>query len=711
MSARAGVKSSVALSVLAALVLLGLGAGAARASCDTWTGATSTDWFTASNWSGGVPTSSTVACIPDGSSTVLIEGDIEASNSAAAASTLSVGAGDTLELEGFDASGTPDAATLTLSSGGTVASGGEILMTAGCAPASCTGGASSTLNIMSGTLINGGTITANDGTESTPSGRTILGSIDSQGRINVDAPISVPGGSSRITNDTGGLITNNGSTSSLTMGPATTFDQGAGTTSPDTANPAHPAVVIDNPTNAPSHPTLTYSGSGASAIAAQDEVNLSGNVAAGQNLVIDSHAGCAGQTQVTAASGFTNGGTITLAGSCASGLFLTTGTLTNTGTLTAAAGSNREISGSLSNSGVLEINGGTAFDKSGATLTQTRGITTIANGTIFDTSGSNATFQLQGGVLTGGGQSQSTAADINGPVDNSGGNIIPGSATKPGLLNLGGSYTQGSRGRLTEVVDGPGGSSEQGKHYSDVSANGSLSLAGTLAIHALGTPSVNDFDTVVATNGSRSGSFSTVTGAFTPGSPFGYKAAYGSNYAALEVGAALKVTRAGPGTGTVTSSPSGINCGTQCDTPFFQDATVTLTAHPGTGSALVRWSGGCTGSSTTCHVKMNQARTVTATFGHATTTSQTSSLNPAKVGKKVTYTATVTPHPTGGTVKFTSGGSTISGCGSVAVNTSTGKATCSVTYHSTGSRRIRAAYSGNSTFGHSTSATLTERVT
>ncbi len=36
----------------------------------------------------------------------------------------------------------------------------------------------------------------------------------------------------------------------------------------------------------------------------------------------------------------------------------------------------------------------------------------------------------------------------------------------------------------------------------------------------------------------------------------------------------------GNGSGGVTSSPSGINCGATCSSPFLQTATVTLTADP-----------------------------------------------------------------------------------------------------------------------------------
>lgn len=101
------------------------------------------------------------------------------------------------------------------------------------------------------------------------------------------------------------------------------------------------------------------------------------------------------------------------------------------------------------------------------------------------------------------------------------------------------------------------------------------------------------------------------------------------------------------------------------------------------------------------------AMTATAS---TTTTTLTSSANPSTVNQPVTYTATVSPTPDGGTVAFTDGGNSISGCSAVPASTSTGQATCMVTYSSTGSHSIVASYSGDSTFSGSTSSTLTQTV-
>jgi hypothetical protein len=66
--------------------------------------------------------------------------------------------------------------------------------------------------------------------------------------------------------------------------------------------------------------------------------------------------------------------------------------------------------------------------------------------------------------------------------------------------------------------------------------------------------------------------------------------------------------------GSVTSSPTGINCspGSTCQAPFSAGALVTLTAHHN-GLQGVSWSG-CTPSGDTCTVTMSAARSVTATI-------------------------------------------------------------------------------------------------
>jgi Divergent InlB B-repeat domain/Right handed beta helix region len=77
---------------------------------------------------------------------------------------------------------------------------------------------------------------------------------------------------------------------------------------------------------------------------------------------------------------------------------------------------------------------------------------------------------------------------------------------------------------------------------------------------------------------------------------------------------ALTVSEAGTGSGTITSGPSGIACGSACSASFDSGTSVTLTAAPDGTSTFIGWSGaGCSGTGT-CTVTMSQARSVTASF-------------------------------------------------------------------------------------------------
>src|SRR5207245_2696895 len=66
--------------------------------------------------------------------------------------------------------------------------------------------------------------------------------------------------------------------------------------------------------------------------------------------------------------------------------------------------------------------------------------------------------------------------------------------------------------------------------------------------------------------------------------------------------------------GTVTSSPAGINCGATCSATYTSGTVVTLTATPGFLSVFIGWSGCDADSGTTCTVTMSAAREVTANF-------------------------------------------------------------------------------------------------
>lgn len=68
------------------------------------------------------------------------------------------------------------------------------------------------------------------------------------------------------------------------------------------------------------------------------------------------------------------------------------------------------------------------------------------------------------------------------------------------------------------------------------------------------------------------------------------------------------------GTGTVTSTPAGINCGVDCTEDYPNGTSVILTATPAAGSRFTSWSGACLGDSPTCDLVMTFNRAVVATF-------------------------------------------------------------------------------------------------
>jgi glucose/arabinose dehydrogenase len=100
----------------------------------------------------------------------------------------------------------------------------------------------------------------------------------------------------------------------------------------------------------------------------------------------------------------------------------------------------------------------------------------------------------------------------------------------------------------------------------------------------------------------------------------------------------LTVTTSGASTGTVTSNPVGVSCGSTCAASFTHGTNVALTPMPATGYMFSAWSGACTGSGA-CTVAMTSARSVTATF---TARTHTLSVNTSGLG-----TGTVTSDPTG----------------------------------------------------------------
>lgn len=71
----------------------------------------------------------------------------------------------------------------------------------------------------------------------------------------------------------------------------------------------------------------------------------------------------------------------------------------------------------------------------------------------------------------------------------------------------------------------------------------------------------------------------------------------------------IRVNKGGTGSGTITSSPAGIDCGDTCSASFAANASVTLTTAAASGSRFVGWAnGGCSGSTTVCVVLSTSAQ-------------------------------------------------------------------------------------------------------
>lgn len=112
----------------------------------------------------------------------------------------------------------------------------------------------------------------------------------------------------------------------------------------------------------------------------------------------------------------------------------------------------------------------------------------------------------------------------------------------------------------------------------------------------------------------------------------------------------LKVMKMGLGSGTITSSPAGINCGPDCDETFVSSVPVTLTATASGGSTFVGWDIDVDGDTTTtpdctgtapCMLTMNTHRSVRPVFSLTAAIPTLGSFTPEGIQAFLTANTTV----------------------------------------------------------------------
>ena len=305
---------------------------------------------------------------------------------------------------------------------------------------------------------------------------------------------------------------------------------------------------------------------------------LSGNVAAGQMLLVQGN-GTVGAATLTSANSYSNGGTITLDSthsSYGSYLTLTTGTLTNTASGTVNVISTgvgaRQISAALNNSsgGNLNVDASLLFARSGAVHTNT-GTASIANNQSVSFSGSQTWNQETLGTLK---VDVDTVAAGTGAFEMSGDTLNFNGGTIQGRPQLNSSTLNLATGNGLDLLF-TGSSTLSG----NVAAGQMLLVQGNGTVGAATLTSANSYSnggtiTLDSTHGSYGAYLTLTAGTLTNSGTV--NALSGAGGARIMTGALLNST------GTVRVHPGVVfDVGT-----FTQEAGGTLNIVPGSSGKL-----------------------------------------------------------------------------------------------------------------------------
>jgi hypothetical protein len=199
---------------------------------------------------------------------------------------------------------------------------------------------------------------------------------------------------------------------------------------------------------------------------------------------------------------------------------------------------------------------------------------------------------------------------------------IAGIAAAPAVVTTGATPSVANRTMLTldyatptEITDLTGGVDGQCVVLLTLNNNISFATGGNFRL----TNRFNQTNNYIS-NRLFSDSTLTVCRSSASGGPLWYETARAINSTVPDL--YVGINTSGAVTGSITSSPAGINCppggSSGCLAPFAPGETITLTASPGPGTTFSGWSGGGCSGTGTCVVTLNQSTQVNATFTQIT---------------------------------------------------------------------------------------------